>query len=165
MPRKSAGPTTITLATRLSATLIGFSVAIVTLLITKEDILKTYPNIEYLFVFYVLTITFFIFSIEFLTLTSWDVDNYQKWAAIGFSLYSYAYGWLIIGLSVTFEILLESTYLGFFTLTLFSIFWLIYYILRGVYTEEPFHKRSRLVIRIIMLIQIFFGYIVLFILD
>ena len=65
----------------------------------------------------------------------------STWAGIGFSLYYYAYGWLIIGLSITFDILLESSFLAYFTLTLFSVFWISYYISRGKFTKEPFYQK------------------------
>jgi len=157
--------TGVFLASGLAATLIGFSIAIITIMITKDGFLENYPNSEYMILLYVLTIIFFIFSREFLTLSTWDKKNYEIWIVLGSALYNFAYGWLIIGLSLTFDIMINSSFLAYSTLTLFLFFWIMYYIIRGIVTKEFFYNKARLIIRITMFLQIFIGYIAIYLLE
>jgi len=158
-------PTTASLASSLSAVLIGFSVAIITIMITNDGFLIKYPNGEYLLSLFILTIIFFLFSIEFFMLSTWDKQNFSIWIILGSILYGLGYGWFIIGLSLTFKILITSSFLAYFTLTIFLLFEIIYNIIRGKLAKEHFYMKSRFLIRGIMFLQIFSGYIALYLLN
>jgi|GEM_PF-3822627 len=162
---KNDDKTSLSLASSAAATMIGFSVAIITLLVRGENLLVDFPNGIYIFVFFILAIISYIFSIEFLNLSSWDKKNHDIWAAIGSVVYGLGYGWVIVGLSLIFKILVSSIFLAYFTLTSFTLGFIIYYFLRWKITEKEFYLNIRIVARIIMIIQIFIGYIAIYLLH
>lgn len=147
-----------------SATMIGFSVTIITLIITLVEDLGENPNINFVLLFYVLAIIFFIFATEFFVLSVSDKENYDKWCLFGSMSYGLGLGWIIVGVSLTFDVLVNLKFLAYFTLTLFLLGLIIYYIIRQGRLREESDWKKRIVARSIILAQILIGYIAIHIL-
>ena len=158
--------TSLSMSAASSAVMIGFSATIITLIVTLINNLEEFTNIFYVLLFYVLAIVFFVFATEFFILSSWDKENYKKWGTAGSVIYGLGHGWIIIGISLTFDLLINFTRLAYFTITLFLVGYIIYYSLRWkmIKVEEP-HIIARIVTRGLMILQIFIGYICIYMLN
>ena len=191
---KSIDKTSLSMSAASSAVMIGFSATIMTLIVTLVNNLEEFTNMFYVLLFYVLAIVFFIFATEFFILSSWNEENYETWGTIGSITYGLGQGWLIIGISLTFDLLINFTRLAYFTITLFLVGYFIYYLLRWkiiknveprpnllhwikekephptllrwkiIKKKEP-HPIARIVARGFMILQIFIGYISIYMLN
>lgn len=148
-----------------SATLVGFSAAIITLIVTLVNNIEEFDNIIYVLVFYIMAVVFFIFATEFFILSAWDLKNHIVWGTIGSITYGLGKGWIIIGISLTFDILVNLAQLAYFTITIFFIGYILYYILRWKIKREDPYMKARLVTRALMMIQIFIGYALIYTLN
>lgn len=155
---ESVDATSVSMSAASSATMIGFSAAIITLIVTLVNNPEEFASIIYVLLFYVMAIVFFVFATEFFILSAWDRENHIIWGAIGSVTYGLGQGWIIIGISLTFDILVNFTRLAYLTITLFLVGYIIYYLLRwNIKKEEPYMK-TRFVTRALMVLQTFIGY-------
>ncbi|MCZ7400868.1 MAG: hypothetical protein O8C61_01445 [Candidatus Methanoperedens sp.] len=162
---ESIDTTSVSMSAASSATMIGFSATIITLIVTlvKEPEIST--SIIYILIFYILAIIFFIFTTEFFILAAWNKENYVTWGTIGSIAYGLGLGWIIIGISLTFDILVHLSQVAYLTMTLFLLGYIIYYLLRWkIKKEEPYIK-TRIAVRALMMLQIVIGYVALYLLD
>ena len=150
------------MASTSSATMIGFSATIITLIITFGENPSKIPNISFVLLFYILAIIFFIFATEFFVLSVSDKENYSEWCLVGSIAYGLGLGWIVIGVSLMFHIIVNLPLLAYFTLTLFLLGLLIYFKLRTGRIKEEFDWKKRIAARIIMIAQVILGYVVMY---
>lgn len=163
--KKSIDTTSLSMSAASSAVMIGFSATIITLIVTLIKNIEEFPIMVYVLFFYVLGIVFFVFATEFFILSAWDKENYITWGTIGSVTYGLGQGWIIIGISLTFDLLVNFTRLAYLTLTLFLVGYAIYYLLRWKIKKEEPYMKTRIVIRAFMILQIFIGYISIYMLN
>lgn len=162
---KSIETTSVSMSATSSAAMIGFSATIITLIVTFINNLENPGSMIYVLFFYVLAVIFFIFATEFFILAVWNKENCTTWDIIGSIIYGLGHGWIIIGISLTFDLLVNFTMLAYLTITLFLAGYIIYYLLRGIIIKkEESYIKIRIVTRGLMILQIFIGYICIYIL-
>ena len=163
---KEYDKTGVAMSAASSATMIGFSATIITLIVTLVDKSEYFCSLAYILIFYMLAIIFFIFSTEFFILASWDYENYLTWSGIGSLIYSFGLGWIIIGISLTFDILVNLNLFAYLTLTLFFVALIIYHLIRKrIIKKEPSYNKERTVVRIFTGLQLFIGYLAMILLE
>ena len=146
--------------------MIGFSIAVVTLILQSQNLNKNF-GLQIVIGLYIFSILLNFSSIEFLTLSSWEDTNFVWWNALGASLYGSAKVFMIISLSLTCLVLMKFFYLALGTLAFFSFFELFYYYERLVdkKVEQGTNSESnnvRWAARIAMLLEIAFGFVLIF---
>ena len=122
--KKNSAPidtTSVSMSAASSATMIGFSATIITLIVTLVDKSESFIGIAYILIFYILSIIFFIFANEYFILAAWNKENNITWGTIGSITYGLGKGWFIIGLSLTIDILVNLTQVAYLTITLFLL--------------------------------------------
>jgi hypothetical protein len=157
--------TSVSMTAAASATMIGFSAAIITLIVTLVKDPMLFPSVLYILLFYILAIIFFIFATEFFILSTWDRENYITWGTIGSITYGLGQCWIIIGISLTFDILIKSTQLAYLTLSFFLVGYIIYYSLRWKIKKEEPYMKARIMVRALMMLQLFIGYISIYVIN
>lgn len=159
--QKNIDKTLLSISISTSSTMIGFSIAIVTLILTSNQKINEFFDLQIVVGLYLFSILLNFSSIEFLGLSSWDDANYSRWNAIGASLYGSAKVIMVIGLSLTCLVLMKFLYLSIATLALFSIGELIYYYERFKHTKQKPNK-VRTAARIAMALEVIFGFFLIF---
>jgi hypothetical protein len=163
---ESINITSVSMSAASSAAMIGFSATIITLIAACISNSEDSASMIYVLFFYVLAIVFFVFANEFFILSVWNKKNDSTWDTIGSITYGLGHGWIIIGLSLTFDLLINFTMLAYLTITLFLAGYIIYYLLRWkmIKNKEKYIK-TRIVARVLMILQIFIGYISIYMLG
>lgn len=157
---KEYDKTGVAMSAASSATMIGFSATIITLIVTLVDKSEYFCSLVYILIFYMLAIIFFIFTTEFFILASWDNENYLIWSGIGSSIYSFGLGWIIIGISLTFDILVNLNLFAYLTLTLYFLGLIIYHLIRKrIIKKEPSYNKKRTIVRFLSFVQLIIGYL------
>ena len=162
---ESVDTTSVSMSAASSATMIGFSATIITLIVTLVNNPEEFASIIYVLLFYVMAIVFFVFATEFFILSTWDRENHIIWGTIGSVTYGLGQGWIIIGISLTFDILVNFTRLAYLTITLFLVGYIIYYLLRWKIKKEESYMKTRIVTRALMVLQTFLGYACIYTLN
>ena len=138
--------------------MIGFSATIITLLVTLTRDIENVRGFQFTLGFYILAIVFSFIAIEFFTLAAWDIEkNYNRWSTIGSSFYGPAKSSMIVGISLTFVVIMDLFVLACFTISLFFIGYIFYYALRHLIKKEGEFKRLRWFVRSIIFSELFIG--------
>lgn len=158
--------TSLSISISTSATMVGFSIAIITLILSSQNINKNF-GLQVVIGLYILSILLNFSSIEFLNLSSWDDENFLWWNAIGASLYGSAKVFMIISLSLTCLVLMKFFLLAIGTLSVFLCFEMFYYYERLIHkkTKQKTDNKPntiRWVARIAMLLEVAFGFVLIF---
>lgn len=163
---ESINTTSVSMSAASSAAMIGFSATIITIIATRISNPENSASMLYVLFFYVLAIIFFVFATEFFIISVWNKENCITWDIIGSITYGLGHGWIIIGLSLTFDLLINFTMLAYLTITLFLAGYIIYYLLRWkMIKKKETYIKTRIVTRGVMILQITIGYISIYILG
>ena len=154
---EEVNPAGITISCSAAASMMGIAVAVIIFIASFWKDQPLTLSILLLYAFYVLAIIFFLFATEFFNLASWSKDFSHLSDTIGSVLYGLGLGWIILGLSMTFKVLVQSSFLALLTLALYLIGFVVYYVVRWRLTKEPYYK-ERIIARAFIFIQIFAGF-------
>jgi len=154
--------TSISMSSSTSSTMIGFSAAIITLILTLVEKSEDIFHIEIVISMYIITTILSFIAIEFYTLSTWDDPNYFRWGTIGSVFYGSAKVFMVIGIGLTCLVVGKFFILALFALALFSLGELVYYRLRFKYKNDDPMMSYRKTARFAMLLEMIFGFFLLF---
>ncbi|WP_156146014.1 hypothetical protein [Methanococcoides methylutens] len=91
-----------------------------------------------------------------------DKNNDDDWCVNGSITYGFGMGWVIVGLSLTFDIIGNLHCLAYLTLIFYSLSLFIYYALRKRKIKNEPNSKKRSIARVVMLLQLLLGGIILY---